>query len=89
MSSVNKGILKQVVFEQIIESKTGWIQCQNVAVGLLKVKKWHEQCHNGTISKLIPHTSCCICETGEIAELLWEGPNERGRAERVKKILLE
>jgi len=68
--------MKRVVFESIIDSKTGWVRCQNEAYGLLRVKRWHEDCPDGTISKLIPFTSCCICETSDVAELLWEGPNE-------------
>jgi len=82
--------MKQVVFESIIESKTGWVQCQNEAYALLRVKKWHEDCPDGTHSKLIPFTSCCICETGEVAQLLWEGPNEdRPSKESLRQSLLK
>ena len=35
-----------------------------------------KDCPDGTNSKLIPFTSCCICEAADVAELLWEGPNE-------------
>lgn len=86
MSRHSKSILKQVAFESIIESKTGWVQCQNVAGQLLKVKKWHEDCPEGTNSKIIPFTSCCICETYDIAKLLWEGPSEvRPRRSSLRK----